>query len=671
MSITERNGSIKPASEYTVRQNREFAAKLGLSSENTVNNELELAYKNCILPIGDNKVIDSDGNVVFDPADYSFFDRPDAPDTVNPSLWINGKSNRAAGVFEVIKDKIYQVRGLDIANFTVVRSKTGWIVLDTTSFPEVAALSLKLLEQALGEPVRDRIRAVIISHSHGDHFGGVAGVVSEDQVGKASEGKIPIIVPDGFDEETVKENVFAGYAMSIRARYQFGIGIPAGETGKVSAGIGVPSGSGKFSYIPPTDHITEDGVLTIDGLDVEFQLTPGTEAPAEMNNYFPEYRAFWAAENCSGTLHNLYPIRGAQLRDSAAWWRFTQIALEKYGRNSDVVFQSHNHPHFNTPDDPNAVTDYLRNNAAIYKYIHDRTLLFANLGKTAKQTAKLVKIPEKLQKAWYIRPYYGSVQINSRAVYTKYLGFWNGDPNEIDPLTEKEEAELFVRYAGSAEHVLDVAEKDLSEGMYEQAAKAAGYVVLNDPGNARARYIEADALEQLGYRAESSVWRNAYLSGANDLRAKDGAVVSKGFKTNIISKLTPRMFLDYLGIVTDSEKFSNENTKFRLLTVDPSAEGDVDYKGKKVKKTGEFSVHIYYGTLLYFDGHTEDDIPEIIIPENRLVLILDKESDAVFDTAETGSPGIIRKIRDAIIDIPGKAFFPMIYSNDRKLLSIL
>ncbi len=656
---------IKAASEYTKRKNRILAERLGIDGENTVNSELELANKDCILPLKDYKVVSDDGRVIFDNSEYSFFEQKKAPDTVNPSLWINGKSNYAAGVFEVLKDKIYQVRGLDCANFTIVRSKTGWIVLDTTTFAEVAADSLKLLEKALGEPVKEKIRAIIVSHSHADHFGGLAGTVDEAKVGKISEGKIPIIVPAGFDEETVKENVFAGFAMGVRARYQFGGGIPAGVTGKVSVGLGTPGGRGTLSYIRPTEFISEDTVLNIDGLDVEFQLTPGTEAPAEMNNYFPEYRAFWAAENCSGTLHNVYPIRGAQLRDAAAWWRFTEIALEKYGVISDVVFQAHNHHHRNTPENPTAVTDYLRNNAAIYKIIHDNTLLYANIGKTAKQAAKLVKIPYKLQKAWYIRPYYGSVEINSRAVYTKYLGFWNGDPNEINPLTEEEEAKLFLRYAGSAENVLKLAKEDFENGRYEEAAKAAGYVVFAEPDNLEARYLQADAFEQLGYSSESSVWRNAYLSGAGDLRklSTDERKRNNVARGSLVEKLTPRMLLDYLGIITDSTKLSEENRKFRLVTVDPLTAGNTDYKGKKVRKTTEFSVHIYYGSLLYYEGHTDEILKTVVVPEKALPLIVDTGSNAFLDAAETDIPEVIDIIRNAIVDVVRKAEFPMIEPN--------
>ena len=664
MSTTKRNAEIKPASPVTIKKNRELAERLGISGAETKNSELELANKDCILPLVDYKVISDDGRVIFDNSEYSFFNSKTAADTVNPSLWINGKSNYAAGVFEVLKDKIYQVRGLDCANFTIVRSKTGWIVLDTTTYREVAADSLRLLEKALNEPVKEKIRAIIISHSHADHFGGLAGTVDEDKVGKLSEGKIPIIVPAGFDEETVKENVFAGFAMAMRARYQFGGSILPGPTGKVSVGLGVPGGRGTLSYIRPTDFITEDTMINIDGLDVEFQLTPGTEAPAEMNNYFPEYRAFWAAENCSGTLHNVYPIRGAQLRDASAWWRFTEIALEKYGVRSDVVFQAHNHPHRNTPENPDAVLEYLRNNAAIYKIIHDNTLLYANIGKTAKQAAKLMKIPDKLQKAWYIRPYYGSVEINSRAVFTKYLGFWTGDPNEINPLTEKEEAELFLRYAGSKERVLELAEEDFKNGRYEEAAKAAGYLVFADPDNLEARYLQADAFEQLGYSSESSVWRNAYLSGAYDLRNRNSIGQKNGLaKGAVVEKLTPRMLLDYLGIVSDSRKIVNEDRKFRLVVVDPSKMGETEYKGKRVKAITEFSVHIYAGTILYYEGKTEEKLPKVIVPEKKLPLLVYTGNDAILEVAETDDPEILKTIRSALINISEKANFPMVEAN--------
>ena len=661
--MSEWNAQQKPASAETREIHRRFAERFGLDLTHTDNAEYALAKQHCILPLENYTVRDAQGGVVFDTADYAFLRQDAAADTVHPSLWLNGKSNALAGVFEVVPDKIYQVRGLDIANLTVIRSKTGWIVLDATSFPEVAAASLELLEQALGEPVRDRIRAVIVSHSHGDHFGGVAGVVSEEQTGDPAEGKIPVIVPAGFDEETVKENVFAGHAMGWRARYQFGFGLTPGAQGKVSAGIGVPGGRGSSAYVRPTDFIEEDTTRIIDGLEVVFQLTPGTEAPAEMNNYFPEYRAFWAAENCSGTLHNLYPIRGAQLRDSAAWWRFTIEALERYGKQSDVVFQAHNWPHYNTPEQPHGVEDYLRNTAAIYKHIHDRTLLYASLGKTAKETAKLISIPEGLERNWYTRPYYGSPEINSRAVYTKYLGFWNANPNEINPLTEPEEAALFVEYAGSAERVLELAERDFAAGRYDKAAKAAGYVVYTDPQNLKARYLQADAFEQLGYQAESSVWRNAYLSGAKELREPEQNGSAIRSRNSIIVKLSPRLLLDYLGIVTDGEKLADADERIRIHIVDPAQPGDAPYHGRSVGTTAEFVLHVYHGTLLYYEGHTEEALPYLSVTERDLPLLAIPGETEFFDRADTNAPEILHRIRDAVTDIAAKSQFPMFTAN--------
>lgn len=286
-----------------------------------------------------------DGNAVWDLSEFSFFEKKEVPATVNPSLWLNGKSNYQAGVFSVVGNDIIQVRGFDIANITFVRSRTGWIVVDTMTTVEMSGKALEQAEKALGEKIRGNIRAIIISHSHSDHYGGLRGIIDERDVGKAEEGKVPIYVPAGFDDAVVKETVFAGIAMSRRSQYQFGAKLKSDPKGVVSAGIGLATSKGTISYIAPTDFIDHDQTMVIDGLKIDFQLTPGTEAPAEMNNYFHDYRALWMAENCSGTLHNLYPIRGAKVRDSGAWAQYTLDALQRYGDISDVVFQAHNWPH--------------------------------------------------------------------------------------------------------------------------------------------------------------------------------------------------------------------------------------------------------------------------------------------------------------------------------------
>ena len=595
MSEYSYNADAKEATAFTKQHNAAFAQQFAIDLEDAYNSEVALARRGCLKKLDGFRLKDKTGNVVWDLQAYDFLKQQTVADTVHPSLWLNGKANIEAGVFEVLAGKIYQVRGIDVANLTFVRSKTGWIVIDVTTNTEAAAYGLRITEEVLGENIHDHIRAVIISHSHADHFGGIKGIVSPQQVGKA-EGQVRIYVPAGFDEETVKENVYAGTAMFHRSKYQFGGDLLAGPKGRVSTGLGLGTSSGTLSYITPTNFIAEDTTLTIDGLEVEFQLTPGTEAPAEMNNYFPEYRAFWAAENCTGTLHNLYPIRGAQLRDAANWWRFTAIALERYGKQADVVFQSHNWPHWNTPETPHGVEDFLRNNAAVYKYIHDRTLHLANQGRTAKEIAREVVLPEKLAKVWYTRPYYGSVEINARAVYCKYLGFYNGNPTELNALTETEEAKLFVEYVGSVEQVLHLAKQD----------------------------------------------------GKNDL----------------IQNMTPRMVLDYLGIVTDGEKLADADFRFRLqLVTNAAGEPAVWQAGEAFQVQAEFAVHVYHGTLRYYEGHMEESLPLIRIAADAFPAITAKNLETLLPFVETEHLEYLQQIHDAVVDLNQHSQFALIEPN--------
>lgn len=606
MSEYSYNADAKEATAFTKQHNAAFAQQFAIDLEDAYNSEVALARRGYLKKLDGFRLKDKTGNVVWDLQAYDFLKQQAVADTVHPSLWLNGKANIEAGVFEVLAGKIYQVRGIDVANLTFVRSKTGWIVIDVTTNTEAAAYGLRITEEVLGENIHDHIRAVIISHSHADHFGGIKGIVFPQQVGKA-ERQVHIYVPAGFDEETV------------------------------------------------------------DGLEVEFQLTPGTEAPAEMNNYFPEYRAFWAAENCTGTLHNLYPIRGAQLRDAANWWRFTAIALERYGKQADVVFQSHNWPHWNTPETPHSVEDFLRNNAAVYKYIHDRTLHLANQGRTAKEIAREVVLPEKLAKVWYTRPYYGSVEINARAVYCKYLGFYNGNPTELNALTETEEAELFVEYVGSVEQVLHLAEQDYAAGNYRRAAKAASYAVFAEPSNQRARLLNADALEQLAYQSESGIWRNAYLNGAFELRngtSKTVRRLEQDGKNDLIQNMTPRMVLDYLGIVTDGEKLADADFRFRLqLVTNAAGEPAVWRAGEAFQVQAEFAVHVYHGTILYYEGHTEESLPLLRIAAATFPAITAKNLETLLPFVETEHLEYLQQIHDAVVDLNQHSQFALIEPN--------
>ena len=332
-----------------------------------------------------------------------------------------------------------------------------------------------------------------------------------------------------------------------------------------------------------------------------------------------------------------------------------------------MVFQSHNWPHWNTPETPHGVEDFLRNNAAVYKYIHDRTLHLANQGRTAKEIAREVVLPEKLAKVWYTRPYYGSVEINARAVYCKYLGFYNGNPTELNALTETEEAELFVEYVGSVEQVLHLAEQDYAAGNYRRAAKAASYAVFAEPSNQRARLLNADALEQLAYQSESGIWRNAYLNGAFELRngtSKTVRRLEQDGKNDLIQNMTPRMVLDYLGIVTDGEKLADADFRFRLqLVTNAAGEPAVWQAGEAFQVQAEFAVHVYHGTILYYEGHTEESLPLIRIAADAFPAITAKNLETLLPFVETEHLEYLQQIHDAVVDLNQHSQFALIEPN--------
>ncbi|MDY6312935.1 MAG: alkyl sulfatase dimerization domain-containing protein [Lachnospiraceae bacterium] len=635
------NKNQKDATEITKKIQKLTAERLGIDVNNVSNKELELAGLHSILATEDIIITNEEGESIWDLNEYGFLKSTEVPDTINPSLWLNAMSNYKAGLFWVVKDKIFQVRGLDIANITFVRTDHGFLVLDTGTYVESAKAALDLAEKGLGEDIRNHIKAIIISHSHGDHYGGVAGIVSADQVGKIEDGKIPIIVPEGFDEETVSENIYAGTAMNRRGRYQFGSGLKPGKKSLISCGLGLGMSSSKYgtpSYIAPTIEITENKTLVIDGLEVVFQLTPGTEAPAEMNNYFPQYRALWAAENCTATLHNFYPIRGAKVRDSSVWSDFTMQALEEFGPKTDVVFQSHHWPHWNTEENPNEVKEYLTNTAAIYKYIHDQTLLLANQGLKPNEIAHKIVIPKKLEDAWYIRPYYGSIEVNAKAVYQRYLGYYDANPVHLNPLTDVEASQKFIDYVGSEEEVLKKAKKDFDEGNYQWAAEAANHVVLANPDNTDARLLCADALEQMGYVAESSIWRNAYLTGAWELRNGVPVVGKKigNSKFGMLNQTNTRRALGYLGIVIDGERAADENIKFIYEVTD----------------TNEvFTIYLYVGTLLIYQGKSREKLPVVKAPKYLIGALIQKKLDDIKEQIETDIYQDLKRMESYVVDL--------------------
>ena len=558
-------GETEGAPPITAEANAEWYEKLDFSDRREFANA-ERGW----LDNAEGRIIDGDDNrSAWDLQSYGDLNR-DAPDTVNPSLWRNTQLNAKAGLFEVC-DGIYQVRGFDMANTTFIRTDHGWIVFDVLMCKENMKAAKELMENRFG-PLD--IKAVLYSHSHVDHFGGVEGVITREQVADAklslkkqlASGKTLVLAPAEFLKHAISENVYAGIAMARRAQFQYGTVLDKGEKGALSVGIGMGQSTGTVGLIAPTYEIGEDvPKLTIDGLEIEFQLTPGTEAPAEMNAYFPKYRALWMAENCTGTLHNLYTLRGAEVRDANDWAKYIIEADQRFCDKTDVVFQSHNWPHWGEE-----IHDYLLNTAAIYKFIHDQTLHYMNQGYTSTEVAAMLTLPEKLEKVWYTRPYYGTLAHNAKAVYQKYLGWYDANPVNLNPLPPSDTAKKLVEYLGSTDAVLRKARKDFEKGDYQWVAQITKELVFADPSNQKARNLCADALEQLGYQAESGAWRNAYLMGAAELRKGNlsGLARTANGLGSAMKEMTVDMLLDYISILTDANAAQNDDVTLNLIVTD-------------------------------------------------------------------------------------------------------
>ena len=476
------------------------------------------------------------------------------PPTVNPSLWRQAQLNAHHGLFEVTPG-IYQVRGYDISNITFVRSDNGWIVIDPLTVAETAAAARQLVDAHFG--VRP-ITAIIYTHSHLDHFGGVRGIVTEAEV---ADGKIQIVAPYGFLEAAVSENVIAGPAMRRRATYMYGLLLPNGVDTHVDCGLGKGMPFGTSGLIAPTLDITETGqTLVIDGVTIEFQLTPGTEAPAEMNFYFPQFKALCMAENCNATMHNVYTPRGAEIRDALGWSRYINQALELFLGRSDVAFASHHWPRWGDTD----IARWLGGQRDLYRYMHDETMRLANHGLTATEIAEQLEVPPALSSEWFNRGYYGTVNHNVKAIYQKYLGWFDANPANLHPHPPVATAERMVRYMGGADAMLSKARVDYEAGDYRWVTQVCNHIVFADPSNTEARRLQADALEQLGYQAESAVWRDFYLMGAQELR--NGTPALKGLRlaatADTMRAMTPQMVLDLCAMKLNGPRAMGENFSF-------------------------------------------------------------------------------------------------------------
>ncbi|MFI4956135.1 MAG: alkyl/aryl-sulfatase [Gammaproteobacteria bacterium] len=543
-----------------------------------------------------------------------------SPDTVNPSLWRMSLLNMNYGLFKVI-DQIYQIRGYDISVMTIIDAGNGYVVVDPLMSAETAKAGLDLVNETVGpKPVI----AVIYTHSHVDHFGGVRGIVDEADV---KSGKVQIIAPIGFMEHAISENVMAGNAMSRRAMYMYGSLLPQDPKGSVDAGLGKAVSSGTVTLIPPTHSVAQTGeLMTLGNLAFEFQLTPNTEAPSEMNFFIPSLHALCMAENITHTLHNLYSLRGATVRDAVSWVKHINESIKRYGDSTTVMFSSHHWPTWGHDE----IITLMENQRDAYKYIHDQTLRLANEGHTMTEIAEMVALPANLQATWADRGYYGTVNHDVKAVYQRYLGWFDANPSHLYPLPPVETSKKSIEYMGGAAAVIEKAKKDYDAGQYRWVAQVLNEVVFADPQNTEARHLLANALEQMGYQAESAPWRNFYLTGAQELRnGVKSFPAASTVSPDIVAAMPMDMILDYLAIRLNGPKAANVNISMNWVLPDLNQ---------------QYRITVKNGVLNYFPGEVSEKA-DVTVTFNR----------AKLNEMILGSISVIDSVKDGSIKLNGNA----------------
>ena len=548
--------------------------------------------------------------------DYEAFDflKAEAPDTANPSLWRQGQLASKHGLFKVM-DGIYQVRGYDLSNITFIEGESGWIVVDPLITRETAAHAMKLVNQELGERP---ISALIFTHSHIDHYGGVRGLVSEADVA----GGVDIIAPIGFTRETVSENILAGNAMSRRALYMFGSLLPKEPEGQIGVGLGQAISNGLPGMIAPTIIVDRTGqTLNVDGVEMEFILTLGAEAPAEFMFYLPQKRAFCQAEIINRTLHNMYTPRGAKVRDGRLWSQYIDQAIYMYGEKSDVSFGSHHWPTWGTDN----IQSFWSGQRDLYRYIHDQTLRLANQGYTMHEIPQRLNLPDGIAKSFYNRDYYGTVSHNAKAQYQLFFGYFDGNPANLDPLGPEESGQKFVDYMGGAQNILDKARADFDNGEFQFAATALNNLVFAQPDNQEAANLLADIYTQMGYVAESGSWRNFYLSGAAELRGTALNVPPPATGSpDMIKSLPLDLYFDLLAVRLNGPKAAKKDRQLNFVL------SDTDEKAMLI---------ISNGTLHHRMGQIDDDAPTLNMTRDALNKINLKQA-SIAELMKDGSVSI-------------------------------
>jgi alkyl sulfatase BDS1-like metallo-beta-lactamase superfamily hydrolase len=544
----------KPATAQTAARNREALASLPPSGEE----DFAEARRGLVAPFEPPVVRTESGRTAWELESYDFLDG-EPPDSAHPGLWRQSRLNRIAGLFELAPG-LYQLRGFDLSNMHVLEGNEGVVVVDPLISAETAAAALALYREHRGDRP---VTGLLYTHSHVDHFGGSRGIVSPEEV--EARG-IPVLAPSGFLHHAVSENVFAGTAMGRRAGYMYGALLDRGPAGQLGSGLGQTTSLGTITLVPPTLDVAETGQEeVVDGVRMVFQLTPGTEAPAEMNFHLPERRALCIADNAARSMHNVLTPRGALVRDPRLWAHHLDEAIELFGRDSEVLFAGHNWPCWGSE----RILDFLEKQRDLYSYLHDQTLRLLNQGHTGREIAELVELPPSLAAEWHCREYYGSVSHNVKAIYQRYMGWFDGNPAHLWEHPPVEQACRYVELMGGADAALEKARESFEAGDYRWVAELVNHVVFAEPENRAARGLQADALEQLGYGAENATWRNFFLMGARELREGIAGTPTAAAPPDIVANLSVGRLLDAMAIRLDGPRAWGQRLRIDWVVTNP------------------------------------------------------------------------------------------------------
>ena len=618
----------KPPSKFTLELRDGVKAELPFSDKR----DFDEAKKGFIAAPPFKQIMADAGHVAWDMGSYDWLLGGQDFASIHPSLQRQAVLNMAYGLYEVVPDRIYQVRGFDLANITFIKGDTGWIVIDPLTAKETARAALDFINEKLG---KRSVVGVIYSHSHGDHFGGVRGVVDEADV---ASGKVMLIAPEGFMDAAISENVFAGNAMSRRLQWQYAVLLGRDPHGHVDQAIGKNVASGSVGLIAPNRIIKDDfEEITLDGVTMIFQNTPDTEAPVEMNTYFPQFKAFWSSENVTGTIHNIYTLRGAAVRNAINWSKQIDAALHKFGKEAEVMFASHSWPRWGN----DRIQEVLRTQRDAYANLNNQTLHYVNQGVTINEIHNVYEVPKSLQQNWAARSYHGDVQNNVRGVVNRFLGHFDGNPANLIPLSPGDSAPLYVQMMGGSDKIMAKGKELSDQGKYLLATEILNKLVFAEPQNKPARQLLADVYEQLGYQAESTSVRNTFLQGAYELRnGLPGGAPPRSTGPDVIRAMSTGHWLDFLGISMDPKKAEGLNFTINLVTPD---------NGEK------FIIELGNATLTNIEGFQEPKADLTLTVDraelNRVMMgqagfeQLEKEGKAKLE----GDRTVIAKLRDLMV----------------------